>query len=256
MKTRIPKIAIAGAGPAGSSLAIRLANNGFAVTLIERETFPRHKLCGEFISPECLRHFDGLGVLDEMLAAGGERIFETRFYDRKGNGFAVPSRVLDDRGFALSLSRSEMDRILLDKARECGVKVFEGTKIAEVEVDQGRIAGLRVRGKDRQEKYVGADLFIDATGRNTALSKLVERKLSDLPKAKPQPSVAVGFKNHFTGVEVAPGTCEIFFFPGGYGGLTSVENGLANLCFLMNSKAARKIGSNADRLVEEAVTKN
>ncbi len=256
MKDRIPKIAIAGAGPAGSSLAIRLANDGFAVTLIERETFPRHKLCGEFISPECLRHFDGLGVLDEMLAAGGERIFETRFCDRKGNGFAVPSRVLDDRGFALSLSRSEMDRILLDKARECGVKIFEGTKIAEVEVDQGRIAGLRVTGQDRQEKYAGADLFIDATGRNTALSKLVERKLSDLRKAKPQPSVAVGFKNHFTGVEIAPGTCEIFFFPGGYGGLTSVENGLANLCFLMDSKAARKLGSNADRLVEEAVTRN
>ena len=76
---RRPKITIVGAGPAGSSLAIRLANAGFVVTLIERERFPRHKLCGEFISPECLRHFRELGVLDEMLDADGRRIAETRF---------------------------------------------------------------------------------------------------------------------------------------------------------------------------------
>ena len=47
------EILIVGAGPAGTSAAIRLANKGFAVKLLEREKFPRHKLCGEFISPEC-----------------------------------------------------------------------------------------------------------------------------------------------------------------------------------------------------------
>ena len=62
------KIAIVGAGPAGASLAIRLAKENFDVTLIERDKFPRHKLCGEFVSPECLAHFRALGVLDEMLA--------------------------------------------------------------------------------------------------------------------------------------------------------------------------------------------
>ena len=73
------QITIVGAGPAGASLAIRLANQGFSVNLIEREKFPRHKLCGEFISPECLAHFKDLGVLDEMLDSGGERITETDF---------------------------------------------------------------------------------------------------------------------------------------------------------------------------------
>lgn len=249
-------VAVVGAGPAGSSLAIRLANEGFSVTLIERETFPRHKLCGEFISPECLRHFDALGVLDEMLAAGGERIFETHFYDRKGNGFSVPSSLLDDSGFALSLSRSKMDSILLEKARAAGVEVLEGTRASEAYVDNDRLAGLRVIGEDQREKYVEADLFVDATGRSSGLSKLVDRKRSGKPKSKPQHSVSVGFKNHFSGVKVAPGTCEIFFFPGGYGGLTSIENGLVNLCFLMDTKAALKIGSSADKLLEHAVSLN
>src|SRR6476620_7458158 len=74
------KIAIVGAGPAGSSLAIRLALKGCNVSLIEKDTFPRHKLCGEFISPGCFGHFAELGVLDEMTSAGGDSVFETSFY--------------------------------------------------------------------------------------------------------------------------------------------------------------------------------
>ena len=53
MKNERGKITIVGAGPAGAGAAIRLAQNGFGVTLVEREKFPRQKLCGEFISPEC-----------------------------------------------------------------------------------------------------------------------------------------------------------------------------------------------------------
>src|SRR6476620_2062008 len=85
------KIAIVGAGPAGASAAIRLAQTGFQVTLVEREKFPREKLCGEFISPECFAHFRALGVLYEMLAAGGDRIAETVFYAPNGKSVSVPS---------------------------------------------------------------------------------------------------------------------------------------------------------------------
>ena len=91
------KIAIAGAGPAGSSLAIRLAEAGFDVTLIEREKFPRHKLCGEFISPECFDHFRELGVLDRMLSAGGDHISETRFYSPSGKNVSGAERVVRRR---------------------------------------------------------------------------------------------------------------------------------------------------------------
>ena len=84
---------------AGNSLS-RL---GLPVILVERYKFPRAKLCGEFISPECLKHFDELGVFDDMLAAGGDRVFETIFYETAGRSISVPSRWLDDGGFALSL---------------------------------------------------------------------------------------------------------------------------------------------------------
>ncbi|HSU25060.1 MAG TPA: FAD-dependent monooxygenase, partial [Pyrinomonadaceae bacterium] len=137
MPKRDDRIVIAGAGPAGSTLAIRLRKLGLDVTLIERYKFPRQKLCGEFISPECLRHFDDLGVLDEMLSAGGDHIRETVFYETAGRSISVPSRWFDDGGFALSLSRAQMDEILLDAAKRAGATVFEETAVTGLLTENG-----------------------------------------------------------------------------------------------------------------------
>ena len=60
-------VVIAGAGPAGTSAAIHLAQRGAHVLLAEQKKFPRAKLCGEFISPECLTHFEQLGVTERWL---------------------------------------------------------------------------------------------------------------------------------------------------------------------------------------------
>jgi len=59
-------VIIAGGGPAGASAAIHLATGGARVLLVEQKKFPRAKLCGEFISPECTPHFERLGVADQM----------------------------------------------------------------------------------------------------------------------------------------------------------------------------------------------
>ena len=83
-------VIIVGGGPAGASAAIQLAASGARVLLAERERFPREKLCGEFISPECLEHFARLGVLERM-SSGGARVSETVFYAPSGRGVSVPS---------------------------------------------------------------------------------------------------------------------------------------------------------------------
>ena len=84
-------VIIVGGGPAGSSAAIHLARAGARVLLAEQERFPRAKLCGEFISPECLAHFARLGVLGAMEGAGGAEVRETVFYTGGGRAVAVPS---------------------------------------------------------------------------------------------------------------------------------------------------------------------
>ncbi|HEX8117274.1 MAG TPA: FAD-dependent oxidoreductase, partial [Pyrinomonadaceae bacterium] len=82
---------IVGGGPAGASAAVHLAASGARVLLAERERFPRDKLCGEFISPECLGHFERLGVSEAMSRGGGARVSETVFYAPSGRGVSVPS---------------------------------------------------------------------------------------------------------------------------------------------------------------------
>ena len=95
--------------------------------LIEEKKFPRPKLCGEFISPECLAHFKRLGVMEQMSAAGGASVSETVFYSRRGNSVAVPSEWFIVGAQALGLSRSEMDHQLLERAKGVGVEVLEET---------------------------------------------------------------------------------------------------------------------------------
>ncbi len=248
------KVVIAGAGPAGASLAIRLAMFGFETILIERESFPRQKLCGEFISPECLKHFEQLGVLDDMLEAGGDRIVETRFFETGGRSVAVPTQWFGEGDFALSLSRAEMDDQLLHRARAVGVEVFEGTSVTDIESDDGRVAAVRTRSANGDVKEMNADLFVDATGRARILAKLFEKK-QDVGPPLVKPGL-VGFKAHLRDVDLPKGLCEIYSFPGGYAGLSHVEDGLFNLCFLIKAATVRSIGSDAAELVKQVVTKN
>ena len=173
------KITIVGAGPAGAGLAIRLAKSGFEVVLVEREKFPRHKLCGEFISPECLEHFLELDVLGEMLAGSGERVTETVFYAPGGRNVSVPSEWFGNAAEgALSLSRAEMDFRLLEKAKEIGVEVLEETQVVGLLFEDDKVCGVKVRSKAGETFELTADLTVDATGRANILGKLAEKEFS------------------------------------------------------------------------------
>ncbi len=257
MKFQISKhnsqILIAGAGPAGTSAAIRLAQKGFSVILVEREKFPRHKLCGEFISPECFRHFKELGLWNEMLSFGGDRIAETIFYAPGGKSVNVPSKWFQADERALGLSRAEMDFRLLQKARALGVEVFEETQVVGLLIKDGRIGGVKTKSDE-----IRADLTIDATGRARILGKLAEREfLTPRRKAeKSQKTKLVGFKAHLKNVKLEKGRCEIYFFRGGYGGLNYVENGVGNHCFLIKAEIVKEFNGDVERLLHEVIFQN
>src|SRR6266581_3853751 len=97
-------VIIAGGGPAGASAATHLAMRGARVLLAEQKKFPREKLCGEFISPECTAHFERLGVIDRMLSVGPASLHETVFYAHGGKSVSVPSAWFGANGSALGLS--------------------------------------------------------------------------------------------------------------------------------------------------------
>jgi menaquinone-9 beta-reductase len=245
-------VAIAGAGPAGTSAAIRLALNGARVLLVEEKKFPRAKLCGEFISPECLAHFKQLGVMDEMSAAGGDSLTETVFYSRRGNSVSVPSEWFKAGTPALGLSRSEMDFQLLQRARNVGVVVLEESHVSRLISENGNLRGIAVRQGTATSEY-NARLTIDATGRARALTRHLDPAT---PSQTKQQKPLVAFKAHLQNARVANNACEIYFYPRGYGGLNSVEGGLSNLCFIVASSDVRQCGSDPEVVMREIVMRN
>ncbi len=260
-------VAIVGAGPAGSSCAVRLAQNGLKVLLVEQKKFPRHKLCGEFISPECLSHFAELNVLDSMSLSGGVRLDRTIFYARNGRSVTVPSEWFAAGSHALGLSRAEMDLQLLNRARSVGVDVVEETTATGLLIDTSSrassphvskgfsdtIVGLRLRNKSRETFEIKSSITTDATGRTRTLARQVEKETANLKRKRAN---FVAFKTHLKGANIPKGNCEIYAYRGGYGGCNCVENDRFNLCYIVSADLAKKHGSDAAEIMKHVVFKN
>jgi menaquinone-9 beta-reductase len=262
--------------------------------LVEQKKFPRAKLCGEFISPECLKHFAQLGIEDRMLTAGGQLLTQTVFYARSGRSVKVPTSWFDTQQGALGLSRAEMDLRLLERARAVGVSVCEETQVTGLLSENDRITGVRLKSDSGtgvppvglaietslnsdssilqptgrmpvpqptgrmpvpQLSEATAPVVIDATGRTRALA---HRLPAALKNGKPhrQRASLVAFKAHLEGARSEAGTCEIYFYPGGYGGLNAVENGLSNLCFIAAAEDVRKCQADPEVAMRQMVKQN
>lgn len=244
-------VIIAGGGPAGTSAAIHLVRAGARVLLVEQKKFPRQKLCGEFISPECRSHFARLGVDAKMVDSRGVSLTKTVFYSRNGRSVAVPSAWFGGEAMALGLSRAEMDHNLLQTARKAGVVVLEQAQVSGLIMDQNVVRGIRVAFADATAAY-RAFVTVDATGRSRALARRLDEKRKSV-RGAPR---LVAFKTHLEHSRVADGACEIYFYPGGYGGLNCIEDGLSNVCFICSAEILRHCGSRAEVVLREVVCRN
>lgn len=245
-------VIIAGGGPAGSSAAIHLAQSGLRVLLVDQKQFPRAKLCGEFISPECFDHFKDLGVAAEMLASHPARLSETVFYSRRGHRVSVPSGWFATRS-ALGLSRAQMDHNLLRRAARVGADVLQNATVSDVIDCDDRICGVRIR-TNHDERAYHAKITIDATGRPRILSRKVHEYAGE--KASRDRARLVAFKAHFAKTSVASGTCEIYSYRRGYGGISTIENGLSNVCFIVAAKDVRRLHSDPELVLQNTLRTN
>jgi flavin-dependent dehydrogenase len=177
------QILIAGGGPAGSTAAGLLAREGFQVTLLERDHFPRYHI-GESILPSCRPIFEALGVLGKVRAHGfqpkggayfrwGPEEWEVRFND-----------LGDDTPNAWQVVRSEFDQLLLDHARELGAEVIEGVSVRDIEFDGDRAVVARWQPTDRSDGggRIAFGHLIDASGRGGVLATrhLKSRRFHDV----------------------------------------------------------------------------
>ena len=246
-------VAIVGGGPAGSALAAHLARSGRRTALIERDFFPRDKLCGEFLSMEAQNLLASLGCLEDMIALEPARIRRARFTTASGRTLeaAFPAD-------CLGIGRMGLDAVLFRHAGRCGAALFVGTEVTEilspgVEPGDGvrtSLAGLGLRprgaGKPGEARVLRAAVLAGAWGRREAL----DRKLRRAFISRDHPFL--GLKRHLVytegdaGAEAREelaGTVEIHAFEGGYCGLNPIESGAVNLCVLLEKRAMERIGS-------------
>src|SRR5262249_13208275 len=122
--------------------------------------------------------------------------------------------------------------------------------VSDLIMEEGRVQGVKLKQGSTETSYRAA-VTIDATGRARALT----RHLSPRRNHSPRPPM-IAFKAHLEETQVADAACEIYFYRGGYGGLSSVENGLSNLCFIASARDVRACGADADRVMREVVCQN
>lgn len=215
-------VAIVGGGIAGLASAVELSRRGHSVTVLEQGALPRHRVCGEYVSLETLPFLRDLGL--DVYALGAKQL--TRFELSSVSGRKFRSR-LDLGGFGLS--RYRLEAALLDLASRHGVQVELGATVRRVEANE---AAYRILGP---KTPLSARLVLGCFGKRSKLDYTSGR-----PHAgRRSPYVAV--KRHYRG-RFPAGLVGLHVVPGGYCGISAVEDDLVNVCCLTNVPALEAHG--------------
>ncbi len=223
--------AVVGAGPAGSAAAAVLASAGRRVLVLEKDRFPRAKVCGEFLSGDASESLVRLGALSCVLAVKPETIREGTVHLGGGGrsvAFTLPSP-------ALGLSRSVLDELLARRAREAGAEVSFGARVVSITGDASRGFAVRYTAGG-VEVEARARLVVGAWGRWDAMDRELRRPFVAGPRC-------FGWSRDFADpTEALAGRVALFLFPGGYCGLSRVEGGEVNFAGIVSERVRRALG--------------
>ncbi|MCI0337958.1 MAG: NAD(P)/FAD-dependent oxidoreductase [Acidobacteria bacterium] len=245
-------VIVIGAGPAGSTVSTFLAQNGHRVLLLEKSRFPREKLCGEFITPECLDIFERLNLRQRLFSAGAQLIDKWRLFTPDGHSIEVPLEwIANGHSHAICLTRARMDLILLERAREAGVEAREGFQVSPRFHAENDLKFIEGKADGETIERFSARIVIDASGRNSPFSTPAQQ-----PDSRFKGSRLFGCKVFLRGVEGLDGSGELFFFRDGYGGICNVEGDRTNLCFLTTEETLRQARGDREKLLDLTMRSN
>ncbi|MDB5931507.1 MAG: dependent oxidoreductase [Polaromonas sp.] len=216
---------IIGAGPAGSTAACLLARAGWSVALVEKQDFPRRKVCGECLAASNLPLLDALGLGDAFSASAGPPLRRVALMQGRRTVTAeLPGAPDAGHAWGRALGRETLDTLLLAQAKACGAVVLQPWSVQAV----GGVAGdhcceIRAVGSS-QPARLRAPVLIAAHGSWEALPS---SRAGHQPQRRPGDLFA--FKANFRGAALAEGLLPVLSFAGGYGGMVLADDGLVTL---------------------------
>jgi flavin-dependent dehydrogenase len=176
-----PDVVVIGGGPAGSTVSTLIAQQGYRVELFERERFPRFHI-GESLIPETYRVLRRLNMLPKMQQSRFVKKYSVQFVNALGKQSA-PFYFWDNKPHECSQTwqvvRSEFDLMMLNNAREHGVRAHEGVRVMNVLFDGGRATGVRIKNEDGSQRDVMAKVVVDASGQNGLLQNHLNLRIWD-----------------------------------------------------------------------------
>lgn len=228
-------VCIIGGGLAGLVSAIHLSKAGLSVILIEKNEYPKHKVCGEYISNEVLPYLQWLEA--DPMSAGAKKI--SRFLLSTTRGKTIETK-LPLGGFGIS--RYTLDHFLLQKALQNNCILMQDS------VTEVIFAGDMFSITTKTGNEVTAKMVIGAFGKRSNMDVKLDRAFM---KNK---SPFMGVKIHLEG-DFPEDLIALHNFKGGYCGVSQVENGNLNVCYLANYKSFQQY-KNIDTFQEEVLYKN
>lgn len=228
-------VIIVGGGLAGLTAALHLSKFEKSILLIEKNEFPKHKVCGEYISNEVLPYLNSLGI--DPLKEGAKKINEVELSTVKSNSIRGK---LPLGGFGMS--RYHLDNYMVKMALKKGItlcrdtveKVIFHQEFSEVSTKSGCI----FKGK----------VVVGAFGKRSNLDVKMHRKF--IKKRSPYMAVKIHVKGELPENKVA-----LHNFKGGYCGVSKVESDAINLCYIANVNSFKKF-KNIQEFEAQVLSKN
>lgn len=201
MPSRACDVAVVGAGPAGAATALYAAKAGLDVTLIDKRTFPRDKICGDAVARKSLSHLRELGVLERVQATTHQPVGRAVLSSPNGKEVTIDLSSREEPEPHMVCRREIFDNAIVEAARtQCTVQ--EGVAVSDVVRSNGRVTGVTLQdgSEIRARVVVGADGF----------DSVVARRLGFYKHDSSRWFVAT--RGYYRGLDVPAGTVEVHFF--------------------------------------------
>lgn len=232
-------VSIIGGGIAGLTLAIQLADSGISCVLFEKNKYPFHKVCGEYISMESRDFLERLGL--DLVELNVSKIQHLHVSSPSGK---LLKHQLELGGFGIS--RYLLDSKLSEIAKSKGVQLLEDCKVNDVKFDTQHFTIDTSKGKFVSEICVGA------WGKNSLIDKKLDREFTKVRKTEKN---YVGIKYHIK-LDFPDDLIELHNFENGYCGISKIEDEKYCLCYLSDSENLKKYNGDIKKMEEEVLMKN